>query len=62
LAEKFVKDAHSFLARRSRLALFDLSEDFKLSFEVREHYFNLFNCSDIGLEAEDFGLPCLNDF
>jgi hypothetical protein len=57
-----VKDAHSFLARRSQVALFDLSEDLKSSFVVREHYLNLFNCSDIGLEAEDFGLPCFNDF
>jgi glycerol-3-phosphate acyltransferase PlsX len=43
-----VKDAHSFLARRSRVALFDLSEDLKLSFEVREHYFNLFNFENYG--------------
>lgn len=57
-----MKDAHSFLAGRSRVALFDLSEDLKLNFEVREHYFNLFNCSDIGLEDEDFDLPCFNDF
>ena len=57
-----MKDAHSFLAGRSRDALFGVSEDFKLGFEVREHCFNLFNCFDIGLEAGDFGLLCFNDF
>ena len=57
-----MKDVNSFPVGRIRVALFGLCEDLKLGFEVREHCFNLFNCSDIGLEAEDFGFLCFNDF